>query len=407
MLKLQNLRDYVPALHANARTPRHLLEAGLGHRQCAGVVALTNDNEVNLKIAITSKLLNPHVTVICRADSHDIEDNMASFGTDYIIDPFDTFAKYLSTALQTPGLYLLQRWLTEKPGTLLPDPVYPPTHGHWIVGGYGRFGKAVFNRLKKEEISITVMEAMPEKTGEPKQGVVRGRGTEEDTLTEADIEHAVGIVAGTDNDANNLSIVMTARAMTNKLFVIARQNYRENDALFRAVDADMVMHPSAIVAGKIWVLLATPMLYEFMSLAAYQEEDWACALVSRIAGLVDNRVPVIQEIVVDQDRHCAIHDALERGRVVQLGDIMRSPGDRDRSLRCIALLRISRNSRELLPEADTELLPGDRLLFCGTRRAFSTMEWTLCHTATLEYILTGEDRPRSWIWRKFQERKKR
>ncbi|HEC05400.1 MAG TPA: potassium transporter TrkA, partial [Thiolapillus brandeum] len=84
-----------------------------------------------------------------------------------------------------------------------------------------------------------------------------------------------------------------------------------------------------------------------------------------------------------------------------------SPGDRDRSLRCIALLRISRNSRELLPEADTELLPGDRLLFCGTRRAFSTMEWTLCHTATLEYVLTGEDRPRSWIWRKFQERKKR
>lgn len=91
---------------------------------------------------------------------------------------------------------------------------------------------------------------------------MRGRGTEEDTLTEADIEHAVGIVAGTDNDANNLSIVMTARAMTNKLFVIARQNYRENDALFRAVDADMVMHPSAIVAGKIRVLLATPMLYE-------------------------------------------------------------------------------------------------------------------------------------------------
>ncbi|WP_419589590.1 NAD-binding protein [Thiolapillus sp.] len=147
MLKLQNLRDYVPALHANARTPRHLLEAGLGHRQCAGVVALTNDNEVNLKIAITSKLLNPHVTVICRADSHDIEDNMASFGTDYIIDPFDTFAKYLSTALQTPGLYLLQRWLTEKPGTLLPDPVYPP-HPRALDSGWlravrqGRFQQA-------------------------------------------------------------------------------------------------------------------------------------------------------------------------------------------------------------------------------------------------------------------------
>jgi Trk K+ transport system NAD-binding subunit len=406
LIKLQNLRDYVPALHANARTPRHLLEAGLGHDQCAGIVALTNDNEVNLKIAITAKLLNPKVTVICRADSHDIEANMASFGTDYIIDPFDTFAKYLSTALQTPGLYLLQSWLTAKPGTLLPDPVYPPTSGHWIIGGYGRFGKSVYDRLKKEEISVTVVEAMPEKTGEPRQGVVKGRGTEEETLLEADIQQTVGIVAGTDNDANNLSIVMTARAMTNKLFVIARQNYRENDTLFQAVDADMVMHPSAIVAEKIRVLLATPMLYEFMSLAAYQDEEWACALISRIVGMVDHRVPVIQEIVLDKDRHRAIWEIMEHGQVVNLKDIIASPSDREKPLNCIALLRISRNSRELLPAEGTSLLPGDKLLFCGTWQAFSTMEWTISHKPTLEYMLTGIDKPRSWVWRKYGNKSK-
>ena len=401
LIKLQNLRDFVPALHANARTPRHLLEAGLGHDQCSGIVALTNNNEVNLKIAITAKLLNPKVTVICRADSHDIENNMASFGTDYIIDPFDTFAKYLSTALQTPGLYLLQSWLTAKPGTMLPEPVYPPTSGHWIIGGYGRFGKSVFERLKKEDVSVTVVEAMPEKTGEPKQGVVKGRGTEEETLLEADIQQTVGIVAGTDNDANNLSIVMTARAMTNKLFVIARQNYRENDTLFQAVDADMVMHPSAIVAEKIRVLLATPMLYEFMSLAAYQNEEWACVLISKIAGMVDHRVPEIQEIVLDNQRHKAIWDAMDHGHVVTLKKIMASPSDRDKPLDCIALLRISRNSRELLPDGDTSLLPGDKLLFCGTWRAFSTMEWTLSHKPTLDYMLTGIDKPRSWVWRKY------
>ncbi len=406
LIKLQNLRDYVPALRANAHTPRYLLEAGLRHPQCAGVVALTNDNEVNLKIAITAKLLNPATTVICRADSHDIEANMASFGTDYIIDPFDTFAKHLSTALQTPGLYLLQRWLTAQPGTLLPDPVYPPTTGHWIIGGYGRFGKAVFARLSKEDMAITVVEATPGKTGEPKQGLIKGRGTEEETLLEAGIHNTVGIVAGTDNDANNLSIIMTARAMTNRLFVIARQNYRKNDALYEAVDADMVMHPSAIVAEKIRVLLATPMLYEFMSLAAYKDEDWACLLVSRIAGLAGDRVPVIQEVVIGDEGHCAIREVLEQGGMVRLRDIMRHPSDRARTLNCIALLRISRNSRELLPEEDTSLLLGDKLLFCGTRQVFSTMEWTLCHEPTLDYMLTGKDKPRSWIWRKFAGRSK-
>jgi len=407
LIRLQNLRDYVPVLHGNARRPVILQEAGLEHPKCAGVVALTHDNEVNLKIAITAKLLNPPVTVICRADSHDIEANMASFGTDYIIDPFDTFAKYLATALQSPGLYLLQRWLTARPGAHLADPIFPPTSGHWIVCGYGRFGKAVFERLMKEQMSITVVEETPEKTGEPRQGVVRGRGTEAETLLEAGIPEAVGIVAGTDNDANNLSIVMTAKALNPRLFVIARQNYRENDALFEKVQADMVMHPSTIVAEKIRVLLATPMLYEFMSLAAYQSEDWACVLISRIAALVGERVPEIQEVILEEGQHCAIIEALDRGEHIHLEDIMRDPAHRDRFLDCIALLRVSRNNRELLPPGDTPLLAGDKLLFCGTRHAFARMQWNLCHAATLDYVLTGEEKPRSWIWRKIAERRRK
>ena len=88
IIQLQDLREQVPALHGDAAVTRHLLEAGLQHPSCVGVVALTDDNEVNLKIAITAKLLNARLKVICRADSHDIEANMASFGTDHIVDPF-------------------------------------------------------------------------------------------------------------------------------------------------------------------------------------------------------------------------------------------------------------------------------------------------------------------------------
>ena len=108
-----------------------MLEAGLKHPLCAGVVALTNSNEANLKIAITAKLLHPEVEVICRADSHDIEANMASFGTDHIIDPFDTFALHLATAIQAPCLSLLQEWLSLGQSDLLKEPVYPPRKGSY------------------------------------------------------------------------------------------------------------------------------------------------------------------------------------------------------------------------------------------------------------------------------------
>ena len=400
IIQLQDLRQFVPALRADAADTHHLQEAGLEHPACTGVVALTNDNEANLKISITAKLLNPGIKVISRADSHDIEDNMASFGTDHIVDPFDTFAAHLSVAFQAPCLYLLQRWLTRCEGATLSDPVYPPRDGHWIVCGYGRFGKAICNRLEDEGIEVTVVEAHPDLTGRPDGAFVAGRGTEAVTLQEADIENAAGLVAGTDNDANNLSIVMTARQLNDDLFFVVRQNQRQNRDIIDAVDADMVMHPSAVIAEKIRVLLATPMLYEFMSLALHQSDGWACELASRVSALVRDEVPNIREWQLDEEDAGVLRDYLEGGGRFTLSELLCDPWQRDQSLKAIVLLVVRRNDRILLPEADLALKPDDRMLICGNHRAFRRMRWTVSHRHTLDYIKTGEDRPNSWIWRR-------
>ena len=66
------------------------------------------------------------------------------------------------------------------------------------------------------------------------------------------------------------------------------------------------MHPSAIIADKIRVLLATPMLYEFMSLALYQEDAWACELASRVSALVQDEVPNIREWSLDAGHTAAL-----------------------------------------------------------------------------------------------------
>lgn len=313
IIQLQELREFVPALQGDAAVTRYLQEAGLQHSCCAGVVALTDDNEVNLKVAITAKLLNPKIKVISRADSHDIEANMASFGTDHIVDPFDTFAAHLAVAFQAPCLYLLQRWLTGREGAVLSEPVYPPQDKHWIVCGYGRFGKAICRRLKGEGIEVVVIEARPQITGQPDTKLVTGLGTEAETLQEADIENAAGLVAGTDNDANNLSIVMTARELNSSVFAVVRQNQADNRDIIAAVDADMVMHPSAIIADKIRVLLATPVLYEFISLALYQDESWACELASRVSALVGDEVPETREWSLGEGEASALQNYLTEG----------------------------------------------------------------------------------------------
>ncbi len=403
VIQLQNLRVYVPALHGDARHPAHLQAAGLVHRACAGVVALTNDNDANLKVAITAKLLHPSISVICRADSHDIEANMASFGTDYIIDPFDTFATHLATAMQSPCLYLLHRWLTEEEDVRLAEPIYPPQDGHWIICGYGRFGKAVYQRLRRLGIKTVVVEARPDQTGEPAEGIVVGRGTEADTLLSAGVDRAVGLVAGTDDDANNLSVVMTARDLNRKLFAIVRQNNKENQRIVHAVGADMVMHPSAIIADKIRVLLAMPLLHEFMTMAQYKDDTWACQIIARVSAITRRRVPSVRSVLVDVEEACALKNALLAGQAITLGDLLRDPWSRDRPLRCVVLLLDREGERHLVPADDLLLAAGDRLLLCGERAAFTRLDWSLCHAHTLEYVVTGENHPEGWVWRKLRE----
>lgn len=407
LLQLQNMREYVPALHADAQGPTHLLAAGLQHPRCEGVVAITNDNRVNLKIAITAKLLHPEIKVVCRADSHDVEANMASFGTDYIIDPFDTFSSHLSTALHAPGLYLLSNWLTGVADSALTEPVYPPHQGHWIVCGYGRLGKAVHQRLRQEGIQVTVVEATPDATGAPPEGVVVGRGTEADTLLEADIEHAVGLVAGTDDDANNLSIVMTAKALKPDLFVIARQNRQDNEALFTAVGPDMLMSQHSIIANKIRVLLGTPMLYEFLGLAKYQHDAWACELVSRIIALVQEKVPEVREIAVDEKDAWALSRFLARGQAVKLQTLICDPWAPGKRLDAIVLMLHRNGERILLPDPEECLQLGDKLLVCGRHHAFTRLRWTLNHDHTLDYLCSGRSGPDGWVWRRWHQWRQR
>ena len=410
VLQLENLRQYVPGLHGDAARPVHLLEAGLEHPQCRGVVAVTNFNEVNLKIAITSKLLNAPVKVICRADSHEVEANMASFGTNYIIDPFDTFAKHLATALQSPGLHLLHRWLTGIRYQPLSNPIYPPNKGLWIVCGYGRFGKAIHKRLRDEGIDTVIVEATPEETGLiesrlPEDQWVLGWGTEAVTLEEAGIGNAVGLVAGTDNDSNNLSIIMTAKELNPNLFFIARQNNDDNEGLFNAIDADIVMHPSSIIANKIRVLLGTPLLYEFISLAMYETDGWACELVSRVSAIVHDQVPEVWEITIDEQSAYAVNQTVLQGGKVTLGHLLTDPQQRDKRIEAIPLLRLSEGSRELLPAEDDSLKRGDRRPKRGRLTSRYRMERTLDNEHALNYILTGQNKPRGWVWQLLSKKK--
>jgi voltage-gated potassium channel len=397
-LELEDLDLYVPGLCADASLSLTLKEAGLLHKHCVGVVALTDSDAVNLKIAITTKLLHPGIKVICRAETHDAEANMASFGTDRIINPYDTFAHRLALALHSPGTHLLYEWLTGVPESELPVPPYPP-HGSWVLCGYGRFGKAVKANLDQEGVKTVIIEVDPEGTGCSDFCVV-GRGTEAQTLSVAGIEQAVGIVAGTDDDANNLSIVMTAAQLNPDLFMVARQNKCDNGDVFQAALLDLVMQRSEIIARDILALLTTPLLDLFLRQILSESNEWANEQVSRLSGVTEERVPDVWSFHVDEVDAPALVDALAAGRRVLLGEVQRDPREREQKLACLPLLLLRKNRDFLLfPADEVEVELGDELLFTGRRWMMERMKWSLQNRNALRYVQTGEEQASGYVWR--------
>jgi len=396
-LQLEDLPVYVPALCADAADAATLSVAGVNSRHCRGVIALTDSDHINLTIAITSKLLSPELQVICRSESHDSEANMASFGTDHIINPYDTFARRFALMLKSPSMFLVNEWLTSIRDAPLREFTAPPK-GAWVICGYGRFGKALQKSLSFEGIETVLIESDIEKTGAP-EGVIVGRGTEAITLYEADIENADGIIAGTDDDSNNLSIIITAVDLNEKLFTVARQNRRSNDAIFNAARLDVIMQPGTIISQRIVALLTTPLLTDFLRLAGQQREDWANMLVSRVVGVLTDRPPDSWTISVDAKQAPAILEMIHKGSDVTIGMLCTDPRDLTLTLPCVPLYLQRAVDEILLPGNDCVLQPGDQLLFCGRQDTAIHMHWTMNNFNALNFISTGEDRPSGHLWR--------
>lgn len=390
----------VLALAADAALPANLLLAGLRHRRCAGVIALCDSDLTNLQIAISAKLLNPRAFVVCRAQSHDTQANMESFNTDMVINPFDAFAEHLALALHSPDMHQLDEWLTAPAGAPLPPRLNPP-RGTWVLCGYGRFGKALSQYLAREGVDTVVIEANPEGTQAPRDAI-HGRGTEAVTLRQARIERAVGIVAGTDDDANNLSIIVTARMLNPKLFTVARQNRRENDAIFEAAKPDLVMQRSRAIAQRVVAAISTPLLADFLRHARAQSQDWVRALLARIRPLARDRVPEVWTIDISTTGAKAVQAALAGGEDVRLAPLLTDPRAGATPLAALPLLLRRGSDDVLLPAEDTRLRIGDRLLLCGSREAARVLAWTLFDPSLLHYVRTGEPGAQGALWRRLR-----
>ena len=58
----------------------------------------------------------------------------------------------------------------------------------------------------------------------------------------------------------------------------------------------------------------------------------------------------------------------------------------------------------MLPGDDEPVLPGDEILFCGTEHSEVILSATMNNAYTLDYLISGRDKPRGYIFRWFEDR---
>ncbi|HKH56728.1 MAG TPA: NAD-binding protein [Propionibacteriaceae bacterium] len=400
-LDLGSYHSDIPGLVADAANPHHLSAAGLDHPSCAGVLALTNDDETNLAVTMTAALLRPDLPVVARTISAPIAERMHAFGTPAVVNPFDRFGEHLHLALNAPASYQLLTWLEAGPGAELPERGRPPTDGRWVMCGYGRFGREVTADLRAAGLQVTIIE--PTEQGDPQPGMVVGDASEPEVLAGAGLASAVGLVAGTDNDTTNLSMLATARRLNPRLFLAARQNLPTSAALFKAMRVDALLVPTEVVAHEVYAQLSTPMLWRFIQNMPALGDLWAADLIQRLQDNCGRELPALWKVKLDREQAPALGGWLGEGKVV-LGELMRSPEDRERRLRVVPLLLLRDGKAVLTPDGETVLARDDELLFAGHGSERRELESTLVVDSTGAYVLFDQHIPSSWLWRKLSRR---
>ena len=400
-LDLGSYHADIPGLVADAANPHHLSAAGLEHPSCAGVLALTNDDETNLAVTMAAALLRPDLPVVSRTVSAPIAERMRAFGTPAVVNPFDRFGEHLRLALHAPASYQLLTWLEAGPGAELPERGHPPTVGRWVMCGYGRFGREVTSDLRAADLEVTIIE--PAELGAPEPGVIVGAASEPGVLAQADLPSAAGLIAGTDNDTTNLSMLATARRLNPSLFLAARQNRPTSAALFEAMRVDALLVPTEVVAHEVYAQVSTPMLWRFIQEMPARGDQWAGDLIQRLRHNCGTELPALWKIKLDQEQAPALGGWLAEGRVT-LGDLRRSPEDRERRLQVVPLLLVRDGDAVLTPDDETVLAGDDELLFAGHGSERRELESTLVVDSTAAYVLFDLHIPLSWVWRKFSRK---
>jgi Trk K+ transport system NAD-binding subunit len=270
---------------------------------------------------------------------------------------------------------------------LLKQPLKLP-RGLYIICGYGRMGKEIYKILQKNKIDARFIEIDKEKVDINKDNILVADADDKEILKNLDIEKASVIIAGTDDDTTNLSLLSTAKKLNKNIITIARENEIKNYSIFKYSNIDYIFMPSRILINKTINALVNPMSDKFLYLLKSQTEKFASDLIEKLLLTIGNH-PELFELKINKKEAFAISTLIEKKENnITLKNLMTTRDEKKELNNIIALLLQRGKKFYLLPDNDMILEENDQILFAASSEAINDIEYIAQNSYELEYVLS-------------------
>jgi voltage-gated potassium channel len=228
---------------------------------------------------------------------------------------------------------------------------------HYIICGYGRVGRRVADEFREAGVPYVVLDFSPdaiEAARERNDHFIEGNGTEDEDLAAAGLDRARGLVAASDDDADNLYISLSARTARPELLIVARASDEDAAKKLRLAGADRVVQPYRAAGRMMANLMLKPQVTAFLDTVT-------------TAGAPDLR---FEEIEVTPT--CG-----------QAGKTIRELSVRSQTGALIVALRKGDGSFDTTPNPEATLEVGDVMIAAGTPDELLALEELFAPTETV------------------------
>jgi len=137
---------------------------------------------------------------------------------------------------------------------------------HIIVVGYGRVGELATKELVDRKIEFVIIDKeIPDELKSIKNVIsIEGDATDDTVLSLANIEEAKSLIVATADASTNLFIVLSARELNDKVFIISRSDNSLLEKKLLRAGADRTLNPYSAGGQKMANIAIDPQIMDFI-----------------------------------------------------------------------------------------------------------------------------------------------